>query len=1463
MSGKYVPYIVLLWAVLAIAPLRAESAQEPPLNTGYSGGEVIVAVPRYYPPYFLSNPDGTPRGFAIETMDAIADNAGIDIKYKSYKHWSRVFFTIKTGEAHVIPFVDATPERAQFLNFTTALERFPISMFVLQERFREYAHGLPDGSVVATTHTSAVRNQLSKQGVYVIKTFDGAAQAIDAILHGQVDAVALEEPVVEEHLRILNIPQRLVPTNKQVALGTHAIAIARTHHGLFEQLARTTAQFVKSKEYEEIYRKWHSGEPQPWSVETLAYLVLALMGTSVLAIWLWYFIKSKFTTHGSVDALLRASPTEINLRRRVMMLASVMLGSIAVSVFSVLYLHYLNTLEQTKHTLQDTVTSQAAMIESFAALSPETRRHRQDTNIHDEVIARIQSINTRYTGLGEITIAEKSGNHIHYILRQHHWDRLAPSRLPMSTKLAEPMRLALSGKSGTIIGPDYRNEPVLAAYDYIEALGLGIVLKMDISEIQAPHIRMAVYGSLIAFVIAMLSVVIYIRMIMPVIRDVQENEALYQGILDNAPLGIYVKNLDGRYRRANKKFCNDVGLSKAEIEGHLPHEIFSEQLAQTAQRSDQDIIDTSKPVSFETQYKAADGTERTIFNNKFPIENAQGELYALGGIGTDITELRHAQEALIASEQRFRATFEQAAVGIAHVGLDGAWLRVNNVLCEITGYSRAELLNLSFQDISHPDDLDADLQNVSKLLAGEIETYSMEKRYIRKDGAPTWINLTGSVVRNPTGAPQYFIAVIADINDKVLVRSEANSQRDHFRRYLDLAGTMIIALDHDGNITLINDYASEVMGYEHDELLGHNWFDIAIPSDVLEDVKIVAKKILSGQIEEVAYYENEILTKEGERRLIAWNNTYLHDTDGTIHTLLSSGVDITETRTALAELERTNRALRTISSCNEVLVRSTREEQLLKDVCRVVVEEGHYKLAWVSFIRNTDDGKKFVPTMRYGVGQDAVDKCMTALNQDNMYTENRPTVFQDVIEQICPPNNDGYCKNHGLNALCALPLMEEGSPFGGLFIASENPTSFDASAIKLLTELANDLSYGLLSLRRERERRQALEELRLSEERSSTIINSAHDAIISVDDHGLITQFNPAAQDMFGITFDNAIGQPIEDTVIPERFREAHAKSFRTYIKSGKSKLFGKSIDLYGLKSDGSEFPVELILSAMPGNTEDVCTAVIRDVSDRYEADRHRRQAQNMESLGNLAGGMAHDINNMLLPILNLTSMVRRTLDDQSGEYKKLGMVEQAAERVKELVQSILAFSRQDVPVFEDQDIEELVAKTLNLIRSTTSKSITIEEKLEKCDGTVNVDEGQFTAALINLASNAEDAMEGRVGQIEIKLKRMKPSSRQMTRNSQFRAIEYAKVSVIDDGHGMAADVLERAMDPFFTTKPPGKGTGLGMSMVHGIITKHGGVMEVSSTPGEGTRVDLYLPLKRIKKKTGSNNEPHREKETA
>src|SRR3712207_3125112 len=165
----------------------------------------------------------------------------------------------------------------------------------------------------------------------------------------------------------------------------------------------------------------------------------------------------------------------------------------------------------------------------------------------------------------------------------------------------------------------------------------------------------------------------------------------------------------------------------------------------------------------------------TLFWNELyisPVHDDAGRLTNFVGVQNDITERRSIEEVLRESEERFRATFEHAAVGAAQVGIDGRWLRVNRHLCEIVGYTHEEMLGMTFADITHPEDLEADREQMQAMLRGESQIYSMEKRYVRKDGSPVWVNLTVSLVHEVSGEPRYFISVVEDISERKRIEEE-------------------------------------------------------------------------------------------------------------------------------------------------------------------------------------------------------------------------------------------------------------------------------------------------------------------------------------------------------------------------------------------------------------------------------------------------------------------------------------------------------------------------------------------------------------------------------------------------------------------------------------------------------------------------------------------------------------------
>jgi len=340
-------------------------------------------------------------------------------------------------------------------------------------------------------------------------------------------------------------------------------------------------------------------------------------------------------------------------RARVLVLIMIMaMGLLLVTGITIGILYHAAFNEE-KARLVETAHSQARLIEAVARYD-EAHSSGFPGGSGAATMRQVVDAHREYEGFGntgEFTLARKEGDLIVFLLKHRHAQVEQPEPVPFDSDLAEPMRRALSGQSGVVVGLDYRGATVLAAYEPVKVLDLGIVAKIDLAEVRRPFWRAGLLAVGFSLLVVFATVFLLVRVSNPLIVELED--------------------------RAH--------------------------------------------------------------------------------------QLEEMVAALSESEERFRRTFELAGVGIAQVSLEGRFFYVNPRLCEITGYAAEELKGLAFREITHPDDLDTDLEYARQLLAGEIDRYSMDKRYFGKDGSVIWVNLTGSLVRDDDGNPRYFIAVVEDM----------------------------------------------------------------------------------------------------------------------------------------------------------------------------------------------------------------------------------------------------------------------------------------------------------------------------------------------------------------------------------------------------------------------------------------------------------------------------------------------------------------------------------------------------------------------------------------------------------------------------------------------------------------------------------------------------------------------------
>ncbi|MFQ6035369.1 MAG: PAS domain S-box protein, partial [Sedimentisphaerales bacterium] len=377
-------------------------------------------------------------------------------------------------------------------------------------------------------------------------------------------------------------------------------------------------------------------------------------------------------------------------------------------------------------------------------------------------------------------------------------------------------------------------------------------------------------------------------------ETLRKSEERYRTLYESSRDGIVTADLKGNITECNQAYANMLGYSREELKKISYQDVTPSKWHVFNEKIFQEVMELGYSGVFEREYVRKDRTVFPVSLHAWRIDNEDGNPAGVGFIVRDITERKKAEEKLSQALIWQEAIFEGSRDAIFISDENSRFVAVNRAACELTGYSKAELLSMRIPGLHKPEDLTAYNLYHDRIMAGE-EIVS-EAKILRKDGTKVDTEFNNRCIRI-SGMP-YMHTVARDITERKRAELLLRKERDKAQKYLDVAAVMLVAIDSEQRVGLINKKGCQILGYKEEEILAKNWFDNFLPDSIKDQVREIFEKTVRGQIDPPKYYENPILTKNGQERLIAWHNTILRDEKGEVIATLSSGEDITERKKA-------------------------------------------------------------------------------------------------------------------------------------------------------------------------------------------------------------------------------------------------------------------------------------------------------------------------------------------------------------------------------------------------------------------------------------------------------------------------------------------------------------------------------------------------------------------------------------
>ena len=667
---------------------------------------------------------------------------------------------------------------------------------------------------------------------------------------------------------------------------------------------------------------------------------------------------------------------------------------------------------------------------------------------------------------------------------------------------------------------------------------------------------------------------------------------------------------------------------------------------------------------------------------------------------------------------------------------------------------------------------------MARMMRGE-EVRNYELNVHRRDIGKSWrIRYDGGVAADPSDGRKLLVLSLQDLTVRRQAQAELQRTTNLLRAVVDGTTDAVFVKDRDGRYLMINEAGAGFMGRPVAELIDHLDAEF-LPADSAARVRARDMEVIATG--EARTYE-EHLVLDGVAKVFFAAKAPYRDETGAVIGLIGVSRDITERQ---------------------------RDEQRLRDS-----EERYRRLLDVLpdavFV---DSGGEVVfcnPAFLRLVGAEQPEQVLGRQALSFFPPETHATIRAGIERMLAtcapaPPMTQRVLRLDGGSvpvSVVATPIVDRGRP--AILVAM------------------NDLT----------ERERSMELMR-------SVQASVSDAILTIDEYGVILSANQATRPLFGIEPEALIGTNVSQ-LMPEPHRREHDSYLERYLRTGNGTILGNRRELDACRSDGSTFPIELTVTEFTMDGRRHFTGVIRDISQRKALEAQLLQAQKMDAIGRLAGGVAHDFNNLLTVINGHCELLlgRQKPDDPCRNDVRV--IHGMGQRAERLTRQLLTFSRKAVMASEVIDLNGLVSESEQMLQRLIGEDIQLQVSLAPEVMSVRVATGLLEQVLMNLVVNARDAMPTG-GRIDISTMPFERSGDSLEPAFLLPG-HYVELRVHDTGQGMSTRVKASAFEPFFTTKSVGKGSGLGLAVVHGVVHQAGGQVVIDSAEGKGTTVRMWLP---------------------